>query len=207
MLTALYTALRDRLLSIPPAVLPPLAGAGIAWLDLWNNQIDNIGEENPIRFPAVFIEIATDWQPEYNCTQRGQAQIKIYIVQETIGMDTYTTSIPPFGGQGGGIAVQAVGQTNAFAQLAFIDTINDYLQGYSSTNIVSPPFGGVGGGSAAFSDLQNTASRHDTNTNELRIDTLDYTCEVVKATPDPLNLPVTAVITNTLVNPLLVDAL
>lgn len=202
MLTALYTALRDRLLSIPPPSTGVPSWSPTAWIDLWNNQIDNLSEENPIRFPAVFIEIATDWQPEYNNTKRGTAAIKIYIVQETLGMDTYTTNLPPLG-TGAPATIHATGQTQAFAQIAFIDTLNDYLQGYSSISIITPPFNGY----AMFYPLENTSSRHDTNTNELRIDTLDYTCELMKATDDPTNLPTTAIITDTLVNPLLVDEL
>jgi hypothetical protein len=171
-------------------------------VDIWNNQIDRLSEENPIRFPAVFIEIATDWKQAFNDVKSGTAAIKLYIVQETIGMDTYTTNLPPLGTVGAGIPVQAAGQTQAFAQLAFIDTINEYLQGYSSINISTPPFGGAGGCTFCFYPLDNTATHHDTNTNELRIDTLDYTCHIEQAVPDPHNLPVTAIITDTIINPI-----
>jgi uncharacterized protein YceK len=82
--------------------------------------------------------------------------------------------------------------------LEFVDIIDTYLQGWSSISLLTPPFNGY----AAFHTLESTNTRHDTNTNELRIDTLDYTCAICKAVPDPHNMPVTAIITDTLINPI-----
>lgn len=53
-------------------------------IGLFNNQISKSAENNPIGFPAVFVEFETiDWQSQQRGIQVGPANVKFYIAVET----------------------------------------------------------------------------------------------------------------------------
>lgn len=53
-------------------------------IDLFNGQIENEKKENPIQFPACFIEFQSiDWTSKGRGIQQGIAAVKFYIAIET----------------------------------------------------------------------------------------------------------------------------
>jgi hypothetical protein len=106
LLSALLTRLAD--FASPNFLpVPPFGGQGvksIAWLDLWNEQINDLlaaengHEQHPIPFPAVFVElIGIQWQEAIGYNE-GDANIAIHVLYQTFA-ESYILpdATPPLG--------------------------------------------------------------------------------------------------------------
>ena len=71
---ALYESLQDHIYNVMPE---------IKWIDLWNNQLNNLDQEDPIPFPAAFIEFTPiAWTRMIGC-KKAELIIRIHLVQES----------------------------------------------------------------------------------------------------------------------------
>lgn len=113
----LYTAIQDHIYNSIPEV---------QWIDLWNNQLNNMDKEDPIPFPAAFVEFAPiSWTRMVN-SKKAQMIIRIHFVQEC-----YASS---FKG--------SANQAQALQILDNSDILDSLLEDFSADNC--SPFTGTG---------------------------------------------------------------
>lgn len=87
----------------------------VAHIDLWNNQLSNLDVENPIAWPAVFVEyMPVTWTRQMGA-KKGDLSVKIHFVQETY-CSTFAGS---------------VNQTDALSILDRAEEVEDMLEDFA----------------------------------------------------------------------------
>lgn len=68
----------------------------IKTFELFNNQLDpaNMKKENPVKYPAVFIEFESiDWKQQGRGIQIGNARVKFHVADETYSTNISSSNI------------------------------------------------------------------------------------------------------------------
>jgi hypothetical protein len=124
--------------------------------DLWNNQLDNLDNEHPILFPALFLDFSNlRWETTSKLVQEADAVLRLYVVQEPYG-EAYSGSLD---------------QARALEYLDRIDAVNEALHGFAK----DPYFGA----------LSRSLSESQQQYGELVVWVLEYRCRLVQQLPEP----------------------
>lgn len=132
----IYRAIRARII----AKVTEIKAIGI-----FNSQIENQNVENPIPFPAVFVEfLSMDWNQQASGIQQGTATIRLHVVTET-----YKTNISSY----------SVLQDDDDAFFDLVDKIHSFLNGFDGET---------------FGPLTREAETTNPNFDNLQDWTIDY---------------------------------
>lgn len=84
MRAAIFRAIADAVASIQPSDAFP---EGVQYIDLWNDQVDQICGGHAFELPAVFVEFEQiDWNQQGNGTRRGPVAVRLHIVTRAVAV-------------------------------------------------------------------------------------------------------------------------
>lgn len=77
----IFKAVADTLAALP----------GVAFVDLWNNQVQNLNGGSAFALPALFIEFeAIEWHQQNNRARRGNCALRLHLVTRAVPTNGHT---------------------------------------------------------------------------------------------------------------------
>lgn len=166
--------------------MPPLGTITLQWIDLFNNQPNHPSDENPYTLPAVFVEVKIDWRINNHSDRVGEATVTLHIVQDMAGSDSYHALTPLANNSWR----NAPNHSHALAQIDFVTTVEAHCNGFAAND-----------GQQVFNELTLLRTTLDTDTTDIRVDTIEYTSLIAQATTPIAQQPINATIDDTNVIP------
>lgn len=76
-----FKAIADAVAAVP----------GVAFVDLWNNQVQNLNGGAAFPLPAVFVEFETlEWRQQGNGSRRGNLAVRLHVVSRAVSTHGHT---------------------------------------------------------------------------------------------------------------------
>lgn len=79
---AIFLAIADAMASV---INPDLCPDGIPFVDLWNDEVNQLNGGSAFALPAVFVEFEQiDWRQENNGARRATAGVRLHVVTRSV---------------------------------------------------------------------------------------------------------------------------